>query len=140
MGFEFSLFQFLNNLVGHSGFLDWFIVFLGQYFPYFLVAGIAWLLAKETNWKQRFYYFSFLTLAVILSRGLITEIIRFFYSRVRPFAELGFDPLIEHAATSSFPSGHAATYFALAFVILLAAVPEVAEPPIMPVTVLVILV
>jgi undecaprenyl-diphosphatase len=55
-----------------------------------------------------------MSLSVILSRGMITEIIRFFYSRERPFSEIGFSPLIGADAFDSFPSGHAAAFFALA--------------------------
>lgn len=117
MNFELSLFNTLHGLAGQSGFLDWFIVFVGKYLPYFLLLAVLLFVFLEKDWRASFYKSSFILLAAILSRGLITEIIRFFYFRARPFTELGFNPLIDHAATASFPSGHAAFYFAVAFAV-----------------------
>lgn len=45
------------------------------------------------------------------------EIIRFFYERQRPFLVLGFQPLADHIQSGSFPSGHAAFFFALALTV-----------------------
>ena len=61
----------------------------------------------------------FLELAgtAILSRVVITETIRLLWDRARPFAELGFRPLVEHSASASFPSGHATFFFALSGVV-----------------------
>ena len=52
--------------------------------------------------------------ALFLSRGVLTESIRLFYDRLRPFEVLsGISPLLEHSGSGSFPSGHAAFFFAL---------------------------
>jgi len=115
MNVELYIFNALHSLVGRFGALDWLVVFTGKYLPYLAAAVVVWLVFQEKNWRDRIYYGSFLVLAAILSRALITEIIRLFYFRSRPFAEIGFEPLISHAATAGFPSGHAALYFALAF-------------------------
>ena len=56
--------------------------------------------------------------AVILSRLVFTEIIRYFYPHLRPFILYKFTPLIFDYA-NSFPSGHAAFFFALAAIIFL---------------------
>ena len=56
--------------------------------------------------------------AVILSRLVITEIIRYFYPVARPFIVFNFAPLIYDYA-SSFPSGHAAFFFALATIVFI---------------------
>ncbi len=56
--------------------------------------------------------------AVILSRLVFTEIIRHFYPHLRPFLFYKFTPLIYDYA-NSFPSGHAAFFFALAAIIFL---------------------
>ena len=45
------------------------------------------------------------------------ELIRFFWERPRPFVENNITPLIEHAASASFPSGHAAFFFALGAIV-----------------------
>jgi undecaprenyl-diphosphatase len=94
------------------------IVFFASYLPYILlVIAIALFFIKEKNWRQRLYVFSVFALAAILSRGLITEIIRFFYYRPRPFLILNTSPLINHDISSSFPSGHMTFYFVLALTI-----------------------
>ena len=87
------------------------IIFLGEYLAYILVAGILvfW-------WQNKKKYPRFLWQAIaaaILSRGIVTEFIRLFWERPRPFIENNITPFIEHAASSSFPSGHAAVFFAL---------------------------
>ncbi len=119
MSLELSLFNSLHDLVGKSGLLDWLFIFLANYFGYFLVAGFIFLLLKERNRHQRLHYLFFGLLTTILSRGLITEIIRFFYDRPRPFDFLSFTPLISHDPGNSLPSGHAAFYFALALTVFI---------------------
>lgn len=53
--------------------------------------------------------------AAILSRFGFTEIIRYFYDSPRPFEALrGVKLLIERDPGGSFPSGHAAFFFAIA--------------------------
>ena len=115
MNLEIKIFEFLRGLTNQSPVLDWFVVFIGQYFPYLLFLGALWFVLSVPEWKARVFRFAFLSLTAILSRGLITEAIRFFHDRPRPFALMEFTPLIDHAATAAFPSGHAAFYFALAF-------------------------
>ena len=91
--------------------MDFLIIFLGEYLGYILLAGLLvfW-------WKNRKRYtkllFKFIA-AAVLSRGIITESIRLFWERPRPFVEQHLTPLIEHTASASFPSGHAALFFAL---------------------------
>jgi undecaprenyl-diphosphatase len=66
--------------------------------------------------RRKFYLFAEGALAVILARGILTTTIQFFYHTTRPFAALGFSPLISESG-SSFPSGHMAWFFALVIVI-----------------------
>lgn len=97
---------------------NFLIVFFASYLPYILVVIAVYLLfAKEKDWRRRLHIFSVFSLAAILSRGLITEIIRFFYSRPRPFMVLNISPLINHDVSGSFPSGHMTFYFVLALVV-----------------------
>ena len=119
MNLELSVFNFIHNLAGQSVVLDWLVIFLGSYLGYFLLAGFVLMLFREKDWRARFYYCAFAVLAVILSRGLLTEIIRFFSDRPRPFAVLSFEPLINHTAAAALPSGHAAFYIALALSVFL---------------------
>ncbi|KKU77189.1 MAG: Bacitracin transport permease protein BcrC [Parcubacteria group bacterium GW2011_GWA2_47_8b] len=114
-----SVFNAIHSIAGQFGILDALIVFFAKYFGYFLVLGAAIFIYKEKDWHKRFYYFALSVLTIIISRGILAEIIRFFYFRARPFAALGFEPLVNHSATAaSFPSGHAAFYFALALAMI----------------------
>lgn len=115
MNWEVNLFQTLHNLTNQSKFLDWFVVFFGNYSAYLLVLLAIYWLWREGNWRRRFYYFSFVALAVILSSGIITPVIRAIHPRPRPFEVLNFIPLIGHEAGPSIPSGHATFFFAVAF-------------------------
>jgi len=113
-----ALFFYLNNLAGRSVCFDGLIIFFGQYFAYILVAVfvIIVLLNKKEN-KERTKIFALATISTILSRGVITEIIRFFYNSPRPFLNPGVHQLIFNETSGSFPSGHAAFFFALAMAI-----------------------
>lgn len=119
MVFDTAAFQFIDSLAGKFKILDWFGIFLADYLGYFLILFAILLIITKTNWKERFYFFSLTALSIILSRGIITETIRFFYSRQRPFSVLGIQPLIEHSPAGAFPSGHMTFYFALAFSVFL---------------------
>ncbi|MBI4123022.1 MAG: phosphatase PAP2 family protein [Parcubacteria group bacterium] len=93
--------------------IDAAIVFSAKYLPHLVFLGIlGWFalnLRRTIFWE--------LVGTAILSRVVITETIRLLWHRARPFAELGFRPLVEHSASGSFPSGHAAFFFALSAVV-----------------------
>jgi undecaprenyl-diphosphatase len=93
---------------------DWLIVFCAKYVPYFMTAAaIFFIFYFFRDWKKKLLVFFTASLSVILSRGILTEVIRFLYARPRPFKVLGFEPLIGNGSPA-FPSGHAAAFFALA--------------------------
>ena len=116
---DLQLFNLIRSLAGKSKLLDFLGVFLADYLGYFLIAGTIFLIWQLPDWKKKFHYFSFVALTTILSRGILTESIRFFYHRPRPFLALNFVPLIGEVDVGAFPSGHAAFYFALALVVFL---------------------
>lgn len=111
-----TIFTFIHNFAGRNFLLDGIGIFFAQYFPYFLLIGAFWLFLREHGWRRRLFFFAEAALAAIVSRGIITELIRFFYYSPRPFDALGFAPLIPESG-NSLPSGHAAFYFTLAMVI-----------------------
>ena len=117
MNYEFLIFNFINGFAEKWWPLDWLGIFLANYSGYFLAATAIILLIRIKNKKQRIHFFSLTILSVILARGIITEIIRFFYYQPRPFLILEIQPLIAHAPTGSLPSGHAAAFFALALAV-----------------------
>jgi len=114
MSFDQSIFEALYALAGKSQLLDFAGIFFASYLPYLLLVLFFVFLLRERRWKVRFYNFVFVALAVILSRGLFAEIIRFFYYRPRPPVILSIEPLIDLSSSGSFPSGHATIFFALA--------------------------
>ena len=87
------------------------IVFLGEYLGHILLAGLLvfWWESRKKHPRLLWEFFS----AAILSRGIVTEFIRFFWERPRPFVEQNIIPLIEHTVSPSFPSGHTTFFFAL---------------------------
>jgi undecaprenyl-diphosphatase len=115
--FDLALFNYIHGLAGVSRLLDFISIFFAEYAGYFLVvAFITWVWWKYEV-RERWGALLFASLSVLISRGLITEMIRFWYHRPRPFVLLKFTPLIEQADKGSFPSGHASFYFAIAAVL-----------------------
>jgi len=109
-----DLFFLLNNLAGKSRLLDAIFVFLASDLQFFLIAAFLLLLffsRKPLRDKTRM--FAAAMLSGIIARGLLTEIIRFFWHRPRPFDAFSVVQLIPEDDWS-FPSGHAAFFFAMA--------------------------
>lgn len=107
--------QLTRGLIGRWDFLDVFLTVVAGYLGYILIVGLAVLFVK--SYKKYLPVFFQIIIAAIVSRGILTEIIRFLWHRNRPFVERNFTPLIEHSSSWSFPSGHASFYFAIASVI-----------------------
>ncbi len=114
---DVSIFNFINGFAGKWWVFDWLGVFFAEYLGYLMILIAIFILLKQRDWRDRVYFFALSGLSVILARGLVTEIVRFFYYRPRPFLALQIHPLISHTPTGSFPSGHATAYFALAMAI-----------------------
>ncbi|MDO8466941.1 MAG: phosphatase PAP2 family protein [bacterium] len=119
MGYDLAIFNFLHGFANQSALMDGLIVFFGKYLAYLLILLVVGLLWWEKSWRHRFYKFSLLALAVIISRGIIAEVIQFLFFRARPFVELNLVPVFNHGNVASFPSGHASVFFALAFAVFL---------------------
>jgi undecaprenyl-diphosphatase len=115
-----GVFDALRVLQGQGVFSDTLIQLCAVYLPYALGVGFLVLIVSFKDWRLRVHFFIEALLGIILARGLITETIYFFSPTARPFATLGFEPLIRVATDASFPSGHAAVLFALATAVLFA--------------------
>jgi len=113
---DLTLFNLIHSFAGRSSLVDWGGVLIAQYLPYALVVAALVFLFRMEPWKVRVEAFLATALSLLLSRGLITELLRFVWDRPRPFVTLGFEPLIT-AGSASFPSGHAAFFFALSAVL-----------------------
>lgn len=118
---DLQAFRWLNSWVDFSDFIDWTIVFRAQYLGY--VVFFALLVFLGVTATARFCEYRKKNLEMVffaLMSGLIarfgaTELIRFFYDRPRPFEVLDeINQLLNHSNGGSFPSGHAAFFFAVA--------------------------
>lgn len=107
------LFEKLNNLAGQSPWLDGFMVFSAEWLGYILIGAVVLLFLKN---KQKYRDMLLVSLgSAIVARFVLAEIIRYFYYNPRPFVVLkNINVLLNHEMASSFPSGHAVFYFALA--------------------------
>lgn len=117
------MFELLNSFAGKSELVDIFIIFSATLLPYWVVgaAFIFFLRSRKIILEA--------LAAVVLSRFFVTEIIRLFYNRERPFdlpaevlTKAGLKPVYQlffHDPGYAFPSGHAAFFFALATAIFL---------------------
>lgn len=116
---DLIIFNFLNSIAGKSWVLDKIIVFFAEYLGGILIFGAFFLVVISYNTKREIQIFLLSIFSALISRFFFTEIIRFFYQRQRPFVVLNVNQIINHSATPSFPSGHTAFYFALAFTVYL---------------------
>lgn len=114
--FNQSVFLFIHQFAGRNVFLDDIGIFFAKYIPYLLAAAFLVLVAYEDGWRKKLYLFAEGAIAVMLARGLVTEVIRFFYHHARPFSFYNFTPLVAESGWS-FPSGHMAFFFALALAV-----------------------
>jgi undecaprenyl-diphosphatase len=111
-------FNLIHQFAGRSRFLDGVGFFIADSLTYFLVLAGAYFLWRLRGWRQRIFGAIEICLAVLLSRGIVTSAIRYFYHHLRPFAALNFAPLIVgETPDNSFPSGHMTALFAFATVV-----------------------
>lgn len=108
--FDLSIFNFIHASAGRWFLLDWLAILFAVYLGYVLIALFFVMVFKEKDRKKRAYAFAWWALSAIISRGIITQAIYFFYHRPRPFVALGIEPVFNHAAVASFPSAHMAFY------------------------------
>lgn len=112
---DYFIFEKINNLAGKWRLLDTFAIFFAKYFNYFLIFLIFLFLFE--NFKKYWPIISKAVLAGILARLGFAEIIYFFWKRPRPFMVHKVNLLLSYPSNPSFPSGHAAFYFAFSTII-----------------------
>lgn len=113
---DLYLFNLIYGAAHHYVILELFALFSAKYLIYVLVGFFILFVLFKYSFRKRLYFLSLGSLAVILSRGIITELIRFFYYHPRPFIELNL-PISDFLATSSLPSGHMAFLAPLALLV-----------------------
>lgn len=116
MSIDVEIFYFFNDWAGKWQIFDTAIIFFADYFEYFVVALFLTILFLAPFYKDKLKLFLTAVISVVLSRLVITEIIRFLYCRPRPFLAYTINHLAEDMSCS-FPSGHAAFFFALAMAV-----------------------
>lgn len=111
------IFFSLNSFAGQTGLSDRIIIFLASSSAYTLcLLFLLFLSISRLAAYQKINLLVAAVSAVIIARFGITELIRFLMPRLRPFTTHEVYQLIpEHGY--SFPSGHAAFFFALSTVI-----------------------
>ncbi len=119
--FDLSLFRLFNSLVGKNHLVDLFLIFCAEYILHVIGLGvvifIAWsfLPRQKSSRKYNLFFVFYALLSASVSRFFITELIRLFYYRPRPFVVFpAMVQLVAHDTAGSFPSGHATFLFALA--------------------------
>ena len=117
--YDLKLFYFFNNLAGESRIFDVLVIFLAEYFQYFLIVIFLLLLFFSGYGKpEKLRLFLVTVISITVARLGVTELIRFFYHRPRPFITIQVRQLLSEN-DSSFPSGHSAFFFAMATAIYL---------------------
>jgi undecaprenyl-diphosphatase len=117
---DLAIFNFINQFAEKNAFLDNLAIFFAEYLQYVVALAIfIFLLRIFIRDKQEGVKAGMVIAAtVFLSRIIITEVIRHFFFRLRPFIENQATVLIDQSAKeASMPSGHAALFFALATVV-----------------------
>jgi len=114
---DFYIFRLINSLAGKFSWLDLIGIFFAEYLGYILVAIILLFLLK--NRKSYWFLVIYGLISAIFARFGFTELIRWLWQRPRPFVENNVHLLFNDINSASFPSGHAAFFFALSTVVCL---------------------
>lgn len=112
-----AIFLKINSFAGIYSWLDKLGIFLAVYLSYILIALLLFFVFYKSSPEKRLMFLIALFSAII-SRFVITEIIRALYHSPRPFQALPVRQLIPESGWS-LPSGHAAFFFAVSMAIWL---------------------
>lgn len=119
------LFASVYSMAFKSVWTDALIILFAAYWE--IVVAVALLIylwspkINRVDLKIRARKVGWALFSAIVARFGVVELIRFLYPRERPFAANGWDALInQNPLESSFPSGHATFFMALAVYLILA--------------------
>ena len=115
---EASIVLSVNNFVSQSQFLSWLIWFFATYFVGLIFFILFWFIVFAADKKQELKLAFYVLLSAAMARG-VTEIIRFFYHKPRPFEVIGGINKLFSEFSPAFPSGHATFFFAFATAVFL---------------------
>lgn len=110
--FNLGGFRLINDLVGHNIWLDRFMVFAADKMGYLLILSVLIIFWKKDYFKKAI----FISLgSALVARFVFVSLIRYLFYSPRPFLVLeNVNRLMNHELESSFPSGNASFYFAMA--------------------------
>jgi len=111
------LFNYINQFAGKWPLLDVLGIFFAKFFGFFLIFLLCLLFVKKPKKLWRLVLLSFVS--AVIAKEVIVDTIRWFFPRHRPFVENNVNLIITREAIPSFPSGHAAFYFAIATIVYL---------------------
>lgn len=109
MNWDYQLFSKINNLAGHSSFLDLALLAIAKWGVIFYGIALAVLWFKKEPHEQIFKTRKGV-IKVVLSAGIalvINQMIGLVYFRPRPFATHEVNLLLDRSPDPSFPSDHA---------------------------------
>lgn len=107
MFFDTYLFTTINSLSSRFSWLDGLGIFGAQYLPYLLSLAVIYLLFKLPSWQEKYYFFILSVSSILISWGVISNLIHYFYHRLRPFNVLeNINSLVAPGDVFSFPSNH----------------------------------
>ncbi|MFA4999164.1 MAG: phosphatase PAP2 family protein [Parcubacteria group bacterium] len=113
--FEETAVRTVFTAISHASFLKPIVVFVGSVLPWVIALWFVVTVFRIKSFKLKFYYFALATIAIIISRGIITEMLYSLFYSPRPFEFFGISPVISHALKSGMPSGHMAWLVPIAF-------------------------
>lgn len=110
--FNLGGFRLINDLAAHWAWLDWFMIFAADKMGYLLILSVLLIFWKREHFKRAIL----VSLgSAIVARFAFVALFRYLVYSPRPFMILErVNILMNHEFESSFPSGHASFYFALA--------------------------
>lgn len=116
---DLYIFGRLNAFAGRWKFLDAVAIFFADYLEYVLLL----LLILVSYYNRNIELLLVPAAAGLIARFGVNEPIYFFYKRKRPVDQVPTTLLIKKPAHPSFPSSHAALFFAVSFALVFYSVP-----------------
>lgn len=117
MNIDTTIFFFFNNFVGQSKMGDFLIIFFAEYLAYILLGiMVLYILFHNYPFREKIMTGVSALLAGWIARYGVTEHIRMFWNRPRPFISHNVHQLLSENSYS-FPSGHSTFFFAFSTII-----------------------
>ncbi len=113
---DHSIFYWFYDFSGRFSWLDFLIVFCGEYLIYLVVLFVFWHAYRmwQKGGIRNLLPYAEAVASVFLARLVVEPAIHLFYDRVRPFMALSLTHNLIVDTAPSFPSGHTIVMFALA--------------------------